>query len=330
MAYDVYGIGNALVDMEYEVDDDFLLDNDVPKGLMSLVDTEKMASIVTRLDRSPSLRMSGGSAANTAVAVRGFGGRAFYSCRVADDATGQFFLSELANLGIETNRTGTIDDQPSGRCVSMVTEDAERSMYTCLGVSESLDPTDVVPSAIAQSHYLYVEGYLCSSPTGRSAAIRAREVAESEGVAVTMTLSDPSMIEFFRDELIAMLGNGVTHLFCNSEEALAWAKTDRLDIAAQELRDIAPRLTITMGAEGALAIEGPSNEHARGVATRAVDTTGAGDMFAGACIFALSQGASLVDASRFANFCAAKTVSQFGARLATVADYQALRRAFRA
>ena len=330
MSYDVYGIGNALVDMEYEVHDEFLQDNDVPKGLMSLVDTDRIAEIVERLDRPPSLRMSGGSAANTAVAVRGFGGRAFYSCRVADDPTGRFFLDELAALGIQTNRTGVIEDQPSGRCVSMVTDDAERSMYTCLGVSETLDPSDVVPSALAESRYLYVEGYLCSSPTGRLAAIRAREIAESEGVPVTLTLSDPSMIEFFRDELIAMLGNGVDHLFCNTEEALAWAKTDRLDIAANELRDIAPRLTITMGAEGALAIEGHSQHHAPGVETRAVDTTGAGDMFAGACLYALSQGAALLDASRFANFCAARTVSQFGARLATIDDYQGLRRAFRA
>ena len=330
MTYDVYGIGNALVDFEYEVKDEFLQEHDVPKGLMSLVDTERMTEIVEHLDRPPSLSMSGGSAANTTVAVRGFGGRAFYSCRVANDPTGQFFLRELAALGIETNRTGDVEGAPSGRCVSMVTDDAERSMYTCLGISESLDPSDVVPAALAQSRFLYVEGYLCSSPSGSRAAIRAREVAEEEGVPVTLTLSDPSMIEFFREDLVAMLGNGVNHLFCNSEEALAWAKTDRLDIAAQELRDIAPRLTITMGAQGAMAIEGSSSSHAPGIETRAVDTTGAGDMFAGACLYALSQGASLLDASRFANFCAAKTVSQFGARLAKLNDYQALRRAFRA
>lgn len=326
--HDVYGIGNALLDIEFEVDDAFLVDNDIAKGHMTLVDERRMHDILSQLGEGPTLRRSGGSAANTLVAVQAFGGSAFYSCRVADDEVGRFFLGDLNALGIATNysRVGAPSngDAHSGRCISLVTRDAERSMNTFLGISESLDPADVVPEALAQSRCLYIEGYLCSSDSGRAAAVRAREIAQEENVRTSMTLSDPAMVEFFRDQLVEMLGNGIDHLFCNEEEALTWAKTDRLDIAERELQDIAPTLNITLGSRGSLAIDHKQRTHVAGFETRAVDTTGAGDMYAGACLHALAQDAEAPAAARFANYCAAANVGQFGARLQSLGEYQNL------
>lgn len=321
--YDVYGIGNALVDFEYRVTEAFLRDNDIARGHTTLVDAEQMADIRERLDGHDTRRTSGGSAANTAYAVAAFGGRAFYACRVASDEDGGFFLRELGDAGVGSKP----DERPegvTGRCVSMVTPDAERSMFTFLGISEELCPEDLDHPALARSQYLHIEGYLCSSPTARAAVAQAREAARTEGVRVSLVISDPAMVLFFREGLEEMLGNGVDQLFCNEEEALTWTKTDRLDIAANELKDIAPHVNITLGARGSLVISPKGSAEVSGFPAEAVDTTGAGDMYAGACLYALAAGASPTEAARFAGAAAAKTVSAFGARLPSAHHYREL------
>lgn len=322
-AYDVYGIGNALVDFEYRVSEEFLRDNNIARAHTTLVDGEQMADLRESLDGHDTHRTSGGSAANTAYAVAAFGGRAFYACRVAADEDGGFFLRELDDAGVGTKQ-GQRPEGITGRCVSMVTPDAERSMYTFLGISEELCPEDLDHRALARSQYLHIEGYLCSSPTARAAVAEAREAARAEGVRVSLVISDPAMVLFFREGLEEMLGNGVDQLFCNEEEALTWTKTDRLDIATNELKDIAPHVNITLGARGSLVISPKQTAEVPGVPAQAVDTTGAGDMYAGACLYALATGASPTEAARFAGAAAAKTVSAFGARLPSPADYRAL------
>lgn len=322
--YDVYGIGNALVDFEYRVSEQFLHDNDIARAHTTLVDGEQMAELRARLDGHDTHRTSGGSAANTAYAVAAFGGRAFYACRVASDEDGAFFLRELDSAGVGTKQ-GERPEGITGRCVSMVTPDAERSMYTFLGISEELCPEDLDHRALARSRYLYIEGYLCSSPTARAAVAEARDAARAEGVRASLVISDPAMVIFFREGLEEMLGNGVDQLFCNEEEALTWTKTDRLDIATNELRDIAPFVNITLGARGSLVISPRETAEVPGFPAQAVDTTGAGDMYAGACLYALASGASPSEAARFAGAAAAKTVSVFGARLPSPADYQDVR-----
>ncbi len=322
-AFDVYGIGNALVDFEYRVGEEFLRDNDIARGHTTLVSGEQMADLRSRLDGHDTHRTSGGSAANTAYAVAAFGGRAFYACRIADDEDGAFFLRELDEAGVGS-KEGQRPEGITGRCVSMVTPDAERSMFTFLGISEELCPDDLDHRALANSSYLHIEGYLCSSPPARAAVVEAREAASAEGVAASLVLSDPAMVLHFREGLEEMLGNGVDQLFCNEEEALTWAKTDRLDIAANELRDIAPHVNITLGSRGSLAISPKATTEVPGFPAQAVDTTGAGDMYAGACLYALATGASPLEAARFANAAAASTVSVFGARLPSPANYRDL------
>ena len=329
MPYDVYGVGNALVDMEYSIDDAYLRDHGVAKGHMTLVDEARMDALLASLDAREATRMCGGSAANTAYAVCGFGGTSYYSCRVADDEAGAYFLAEISAVGMDTNQRGPRASGKTGRCLVLVTADAERSMNTCLGVSDALDPGDINPEALARATYLYIEGYLSSSTSGRAAAVHAREVAESEGVRTSMTLSDPTMVEFFRDSLTTMLGNGVHQLFCNEEEALAWTRTDRIDIAARELRDIAPCVNITLGSAGCLVATNAGRRRIPGFHVTAKDTTGAGDIYAGACLYVLTQGGSPDAAARFANYAAAQLVTRYGARLTDADAYATLRNEFR-
>lgn len=329
--YDVYGLGNALVDLEYRVDDGFLRKHGITKGHMTLVDEERLEALVAALSEYQPERMSGGSAANSMIAVQGFGGRAFYSCRLADDAVGRYFLEDLEAAGIATNGNAAhpVTAGKSGRCLVLVTPDAERSMNTFLGISTELAPDVIDEGALAQARYFYAEGYLSSSPTSLAAAIACRELAESSGVRTAISLSDPSMVGFFRDQLVRMLGNGVDHLFCNEEEALTWARTDRLDIAVTELKDIGRYLNVTLGRRGSLAVGPHEQRLVPGYEVRAVDTNGAGDMYAGACLYGWCAGMSAEQAAAFGNFAAAQLVQTYGARLRRLDDYRQIRERFR-
>lgn len=327
--YDVYGLGNALVDLEYRVDDDFLRRHGIAKGHMTLVDEARLEALVADLAEHAPERMSGGSAANSVIAVQGFGGRAFYSCRVADDEVGGYFLHDLAAAGIDTNANAGRATGHSGRCLVLVTPDAERSMNTFLGISTELGAGELDEQALARSRYFYAEGYLSSSPTSLAAAVAGRELAESSGVKTAISLSDPGMVEHFREGLIRILGNGVDHLFCNEEEALSWAGTDRLDIAVNELKDIGRFLNVTLGKRGSLAVTPHEQTLVPGYEVRAVDTNGAGDIYAGACLYGWTAGMSPEQAAAFGNFAAAELVQTYGARLRRLEDYRRARTAFR-
>jgi len=319
--YDVYGLGNALVDMEYAIDDGFLQTHGIPKGHMTLVDEPTMEALIGGLDGLAPTRMSGGSAANTLIAAQGFGASTFYSCKVAADDTGRHFLDDLSVAGVETNENAASNDGKSGRCLVLITPDAERSMNTFLGISSDLTPAELDEKALIESRYFYAEGYMSSADGSRDAAITAREVAEQSGVKTAISLSDPAMVEFCRESLKQILGNGVDHLFCNEEEALTWARTDRLDIAVTELKDIGRNLNVTLGAAGSLAVTQNAQTMVEGFPVRAIDTTGAGDMYAGGCLFGWSQGMSAAQAAGLGNFAAATLVQAYGARLRSKEQY---------
>ena len=326
---DVYGVGNALVDFEYAIEESFLAREGIAKGHMTLVDEVRIAELEARLAGIEPGRASGGSAANTVFAVKGFGGQGAYSCRLAEDAAGDHFVAEFAEAGIHLAAVRAANGR-SGRCLTLVTADAERTMTTCLGASAALDDDAIDEAALAKARCCYVEGYLAAAEGGRRAAVAAREIAEANNVATCLSLSDPSMVAGCRAGLEEMLGNGVGQLFCNEEEALDWAGTDRLEIALTELRDIAPCVHATLGARGSFVAFSGGSKMVPGYAAEAVDTTGAGDIFAGAVLYAQCNGAEAWEAARFGNFAAAALVAQHGARLPGTAAYRKVKAAFRA
>lgn len=311
----VYGVGNALVDMEYQIDDAFLGDHDVAKGHMTLVDEPRLTQLTEALVNYTHSPCSGGSAANTIYAVQAFGQDSGYGCLVGEDQVGNYFLEDMRAAGVHIAGVNQSPADQTGRCLVLITPDGERSMNTYLGASTLLNPAALDPDAIRRSRYLYIEGYLSSSSTSTAVALEARTIAESANLATTLTLSDPSMIEFFRDNLVEILGNGIDHLFCNEEEALTWAKTDRIDIAATELSDIARGVSITLGAAGSMVVTNGKRSQVPGVKVKTVDTSGAGDIYAGATLFAMAQGWDAEQGAKLANRAAALVVSDFGARL---------------
>jgi len=327
--YDIFGLGNALVDTEYRVEDDFLDKHSIAKGQMTLVDEQRVQRVIDDLRELPAERTSGGSAANTVVAVQGFGGSGYFAGKLGDDETGRYFLEDMGDFGVGTNAGGNLAMGKSGQCLVLVTDDAERTMNTFLGVSSALHSAEIEWSALANSKLLYVEGYLSSSPDALAVASICRQFAQEQGVATAVTMSDPSIVTLFRDNLQHLLGNGVSHLFCNEEEALTWARTDRLDIAIAELKDIAPHCNVTLGRNGSMAVTKGRAVAVPGYAVTPQDTNGAGDIFAGACICGWLQGMELPLAAKLGNFAAATLVQYYGARLKRVDQYQQIIAAFR-
>lgn len=317
--YHVYGIGNALVDQEFEVTDDFLEHEKIQKGMMTLVDEESQNHLLARLTERFGVkkRAGGGSAANSMYAISQFGGSTYYSCKVASDETGDFYVQELGDLHIDTNLDANRAYGTTGKCLVMVSPDAERTMITCLGISEQLSPAELDPEAIASSQYVYLEGYLVTSPTGRQACIDARKIAEANGVKTALTLSDPSMVAYFRGGLEDMIGSGVDLLFANEIEAKAWTGKDDINEAILGLSEVAKTVVVTRGPQGAVVNVGGELLHIAPTPVQAIDSNGAGDMFAGAFLYALTQGHDNAQAGRLASAAAATTVSHFGPRLST-------------
>ncbi len=315
--YHVYGIGNALVDTEIEVSDEDLHQLNIDKGVMTLVDEPRQKELIDQLADHlvASKRASGGSAANTIIAASYFGANAFYSGKVASDDNGDFYLADLEAAGVDYHRQLEREAGVTGKCLVMITPDAERTMNSYLGISESLSSSELHPEAIACSKYVYLEGYLVSSETGRAAAISARKHAEQKGVKTSISLSDPAMVQFFRDGLNEMIGNGVDLLFCNEGEALGFTDTRSLEDAVTALKKIAKTFAVTLGDKGALIFDGTNEHRIESFPVTAVDTNGAGDMFAGAFLYGITHGMSYAQAGLLASRSAAQVVSQFGPRL---------------
>ena len=324
----VYGVGNALVDMEYKVDDSFLADHDIAKGLMTLVEEDRLDTLTDALQEFTPSRSSGGSAANTVYAVQALGANAAYACKIANDDTGNYFAQEMRDAGAHVAEHAQVADGKTGRCLVLITPDAERSMNTFLGISATITTSALQPEVLGRANYLYIEGYLCSGDESTALAIACREHAEASNVATSITLSDPAMVEFCKDNLVKIIGNGVDHIFCNEEEALTWAGTDRLEIAAKELADAGKSLSITLGAKGSYVVSKDGHSEVAGFESKVLDTNGAGDIYAGASLWGWEQGMSPAEAARFANYCAAHLVGRYGARLANAAAYRELRENF--
>ena len=314
--YDVYGVGNALVDIEYEVSVDQLQALGIDKGVMTLVDEAQQSRIVEGLGSQERNRGSGGSAANTIIAVSQLGGQAFYSCRVANDEMGRFYVADLARAGVDTNidpahKAGGV----TGKCLVLVTPDADRTMNTFLGVSADVSPSDVDLSVISQSTYVYVEGYLVTSASGLATALYARKQAGPCGTKVAVSLSDPNIVKHFRPAVDKMLSDKVDLLFANEDEARCLADTDDLQRALDHLKPLAHQFVVTRGAQGAVAYDGRTWHEIAPVPTRAIDTVGAGDMFAGAFLYGITHDMSYQQAGALAAHAAAKLVASMGPRL---------------
>ena len=321
MKYNVYGIGNALVDMEFEVNDEFFAKNNIEKGLMTLVEEDRQEELTNLLlsdNKEQVKRQCGGSAANTIIAVSQFGGKSYYSFKVANDDTGFFYLDDIKNNGVETkNNKDSLPSGITGKCMVMVTPDAERTMNTYLGITGSLDESQIDEEALKNSEWLYVEGYLVASPTGQKAAVEAVKLAKKHGVKTSLTMSDPNMVNFFKDNINEIIGDGLDLIFCNEHEAMDFTGTTNINEAREAMKSFSKSFVITLGKNGAMIWDGTKFVDVEPHSVEAIDSNGAGDMFAGAFLYGITNGHSMAGAGSLASMASSKVVSQFGPRLST-------------
>jgi len=314
--YDVTGIGNALVDIEFKVTDQFFTDNGVEKGLMTLVDEERQIHLMKTINHALAKKQAGGSAANTVVAVSQFGGKSFYCFRVGNDELGHFYLKDLNESGVEIALVPErLENGTTGKCLVMVTEDSERTMNTFLGITQNFSLKDIHDSAIKDSKYLFIEGYLVTSPNGKEAMLHAKKVAEESGTKVALTFSDPAMVKYFKANFDDVIGPSVDLLFANEEEAMLYTGKDNLMDAREEMKKAAKHFVITQGKNGAMIFDGDTFIDIEPYKTTAIDSNGAGDMFAGAFLYGITNGHSYASSGKLASMASSKIVSQFGPRL---------------
>ena len=314
--YDVTGIGNALVDIEFEVSDPFLDKYGIEKGLMTLVDEDRQGELMSAINTKTSKLQCGGSAANSIIAVSQFGGKSYYCCKVANDELGRFFIEDMKEAGVNHNLDPfKLEEGITGKCLVMVTADAERTMNTFLGITEKFSTSQINEEAIKDSKYLYIEGYLITSENAKEAMMSAKKIAEENNVKVAITFSDPAMVKYFGESFKEVIGSGVVMLFANEEEAMLYTGKDNLPEAGEELKKIAKHFVITQGKNGALIYDGETFIDIAPYPTVAVDTNGAGDMFAGAFMYGITNGHSYASSGKLASMASSKIVSQFGPRL---------------
>jgi len=314
MKYDVYGVGNALVDVQAVVDDQFLAGTGFDKGIMTLVDDVQQQKVLNGLSGLTLHRCAGGSAANTGVGVADFGGNAAYVGKVAGDEVGEFFLNDMRKMGVTIEVSPSANGQ-TGTCAVLITEDAQRTMLTNLGVSSTLTVDDIDEDELKQSKYVYVEGYLLTGESTKAAAYKAIDLAKKHNVKVAFTASDPFLVNMLRDEIWSLIEGPVDLLFCNEEEAKSLTgKTDPIECAA-DIHAHAENVAMTLGPNGSILMHGGEAIAIEGVSGSAIDTTGAGDMYAGGLLYGITNGMTWKQAGHVASHAAARIVSQLGARM---------------
>ena len=324
--YQIYCVGAALVDTEVVVTNEFLSAHKIDKGIMTLVDEARQFELLAALDSHHVKRSCGGSACNTVVAASCFGSDAFYSAKVAADDDGKFFVEDLNGTGVDFQGAEAAAGV-TGKCLVMITDDADRTMNTFLGVNLELTSNDIDEAFLINSQWLYLEGYLVTDEPRTSVAAKAMNCAKANHVKTSLSLSDPFVVQVFGDNLRKVIGDGIDLLFCNSDEARSFTSTHCNEAAAEQLKKYAKTFVITCGAEGSLSYDGKDLVQTPGVAANAVDTNGAGDMYAGAFLYAINAGHSYSLAAKFANEAAARVVSQFGPRIDFL-EYKQIKRQF--
>ena len=313
--YDVYGLGNALVDVQAPVPRTFLTEIGYAEGVMTLVEAETQVEILGRLGGIDTNRCAGGSAANTLVGVAQFGGTVAFAGKVADDDYGEFFLRDLRSLGIAVESAPAADDH-TGTCVVLITPpNAERTMLTHLGAAGRLSAADVDAGEVAAARYAYLEGYLLTGPTTREAADAVIAAAVAGGTKVALSTSDPFVAAGFKEDVLALVDGPVDLLFCNLEEARTLTGETDPSACLSALAARGVDVALTMGPDGSLLSLGGEVTAVDGVPVEAKDTTGAGDMYAAGILYGLTADKSPAESGRLASAAAARVVGQLGARL---------------
>lgn len=310
---DVLAVGNALVDVLSHADDGFLRRHRLVKGTMQLVDEPRARDLYAAM--GPGIEVSGGSAANTVVGVASFGGRAQYVGKVRDDQLGDVFSHDLRAVGVGYATPRATTGPSTGRCLIVVTPDAQRTMSTYLGASSRLGPGDIDKQMIERARIVYLEGYLFDPPDAQEAFRRAADIAHTAGRKVALTLSDPFCVDRHRRAFRDLVERHVDILFANEAEIRALYEVSDFDAAVASVRGHCEVAALTRSERGSVIIAGGEVHLVAAEPVAAVvDSTGAGDLYAAGFMLGLSRGLPLPTCGRLGSLAAAEVISHVGAR----------------
>ncbi len=314
--FDVFGIGNAIVDTLAQVEDQFLQQLKLNKGGMALMDTPHQATVLNRLEHHNLQMASGGSAANTMVAIAQSGGNGVYFGKVAHDTNGEFYRMDLERLGVRFPVPLAAEASlPTGTCVVLTTPDAERTMCTHLGVSTELSASDIDLDFLSRSRCSYIEGYLWDAERPRQACIEVFEQSKRLGVKTAFTFSDPFLINRFSDDFHRVVDQYCDIVFCNADEAKMFFGEDDIAKCCQQMAAICDLAFITASEDGCFVVDRGAVTRVAGFPVKAIDTVGAGDAFAGGVLFGLTHDYIPAQAAKWGNYFASQVVTQIGPRL---------------
>jgi sugar/nucleoside kinase (ribokinase family) len=310
---DVVGIGNAIVDVIAHAEDAFLAREALIKGTMTLVDAAR-AEVLYRM-MGPAIEASGGSAGNTMAGIASLGGKGAYIGKVRDDFLGQVFRHDITAIGVRFDTAAATSGPGTARCLILVTPDGQRTMNTYLGACVDLGPPDIDPDVIAAAQITYLEGYLFDPPKAQEAFRKAAAIAHAAGRQVALSLSDPFCVGRHRAAFRDLVDGHVDILFANEAEICSLYETDDFVAAAAAVRGHVAIAALTRSAEGSVILaSGAEHRIAPAPVVRVVDTTGAGDLYAGGFLYGLTRDLPLPTCGEIGSLCAAEIISHFGAR----------------
>jgi sugar/nucleoside kinase (ribokinase family) len=311
---DVLAIGNAIVDVIADADDQFLEEQGMHKGAMRLIDESEASRLYDAM--GPARELSGGSAGNTVAGVASLGLRAGFIGQLAKDQLGEIYAHDIHSLGIEFETPLRTDVGATARSLILVTSDAQRTMNTFLGAAQKLSPDAVDPAQVARARILYLEGYLWDPEDPRRAMVKAIDAARSAGTKVAFTLSDSFVVDRHRADLWELFRKDrVDILFANEAEIMSLAEHDSSEEAALAVAALVPSVVVTRSEKGAFALSKGERFSTPAEPIRTlVDTTGAGDLFAAGYLAGEALGAGIERSLRIGAICAAEVIQHYGAR----------------
>jgi sugar/nucleoside kinase (ribokinase family) len=312
--FDVLGIGNALVDVLSHQDDGFLTEHELVKGAMALIDADRARALYD--DMAPATEISGGSVANAMAGVASFGGRAAFIGRVHADELGTVFAHDIRAAGVAFDTPPARDGLPTGRCLIVVTPDAERTLNTFLGAAAEISSSDVSADLIAAAQVTYLEGYLFDQPSAKEAFRHAAGLAHEAGRRVALTLSDGFCVERHRDDFLALVEHDVDILFANESEICSLYDVESFDVALQQVMHQCEVAALTRSAKGSVIVSGAETHvvDTQPVVGGIVDSTGAGDQYAAGFLYGFTHGYDLGRCARLGSLAASEVISHLGAR----------------